>query len=279
MCGPTPTQELQLLEQLKNGGANVKAILDEVAQNRVKAALAFKTNATYASHVRMIEWACSILGERAVPAETNTIIRVSSLVNNPNTLRGWLAAWRAWHIQLRRQWQGDKDPILRSTRAGTLRIAPLMPQKGRMRFRLWLDMLRNAALATEIEFGAACNFSYMFALRVPSELLKQFCSAKLRQTRDQLHYGGIRRKGKSVLSFLSRWCVCQHSPLCCWHLWLAALTELRGPQWPEDEPLITMSGQSFTKKLREALMAAGVAAEDAGKYTTILSAEVLQLTS
>ena len=130
-AGPTPSQEIILLRGLKEKGIDIAKVLDNIAQARAQAAVATSTSSTYASHIRMISWACSILQEPPMPASLTTILRVASLINNPSTLQGWLAAWRNWHVSLRKPWLGDKDPFLKNLRAGTSRLAPLPRVKGR----------------------------------------------------------------------------------------------------------------------------------------------------
>ena len=108
-----------------------------------------------------------------IPASLDLILRVSALVNNHNTLRVWLAAWRDWHIQEREQWPGDQNPFLRRVRKGTERLNPRPAPKGRVRFPLWRKLLQLAAQKNLIAFGTLCNLAYIFAARVPSELLNQ----------------------------------------------------------------------------------------------------------
>ena len=62
---------------------------------------------------------------------------------------------------------------------------------------------------------------------------------------------------------LRRWRVCSRSPLLCWHPWLAALHELRGPAWPQEKLLVTMSVATFTSRLRSSLVTCGMSAEEA----------------
>ena len=126
-AGPTPTQEIQLLAELTASGACVEQLLEDITLARARAALATSTNSSYASHRRMISWACSVLGEMPIPASLDLILRVSALVNNHNTLGVWLAAWRDWHIQEREQWPGDQNPFLRRVRKGTERLNMLEP--------------------------------------------------------------------------------------------------------------------------------------------------------
>ena len=158
-----------------------------------------------------------------MPATLETILRVASVVNNPNTLKSWLAAWRCWHIHLCQQWVGDKEPLLRKLREGMQKLAPPPRERGRLRLHWWVRVLKAAASSRAVEFGAACNLAYIFALRVPSELLQQFSRSRIEVTGTKLTYFDVQRKGKRFPSRLVRWCVCSKSMLLCWHWCLEAL--------------------------------------------------------
>ena len=56
--------------------------------------------------------ACALLGCSALPAQLSSVRRVSRMVNNPSTLRGWLAAWRHLHLLAHKSWPRDQDPFL-----------------------------------------------------------------------------------------------------------------------------------------------------------------------
>ena len=139
-----------------------------------------------------------------MPASISLICKVSALINNPGTVRAWLAAWRDWHINSRYPWAGENDLYLRKIRRGSATLAPAPTEIGRLRFHLWRTVLRFAATHKLFEFGAAVNLGYVFALRVPSELLGQCSSGKLSETGGQLSYGPIKRKGKLHLCTLRR---------------------------------------------------------------------------
>ena len=89
-----------------------------------------------------------------LPAELDTIRRVTSVVNDPSTLRGWLAAWRLLHVCARFPWMGDRDPCLVAIRTGLhKRLGPL-PLKRRCRKHLLRNVLRSAARKQLWEVGA-----------------------------------------------------------------------------------------------------------------------------
>ena len=76
-AGPTPTQEIALLEDLARRNFPIDQILDSIASARAQAAVAKATSTTYASHVRMIHWACRTLGQPPLPASLQLISRVA----------------------------------------------------------------------------------------------------------------------------------------------------------------------------------------------------------
>ena len=267
-AGPTPTQEINLLADLTKSGVAVNQLLDDIALARARAALAKATSSSYASHVRMISWACSCLGELPMPASLDLILRVSALINNHHTLRVWLAAWRDWHIQERERWPGDQNPFLRRVRKGTERIAPRPKPKGRVRFPLWRKLLQLAAQKGLTAFGTLCNLAYIFAARVPSELLRQCRWCNLTIQNDTLTFKDVQRKGKPCLSNLRRWCVCAKDELLCWHLWLAALKEVRAANCSPRDLLFPFSASYVTCTLQSLLLECGFSADEASLFTT-----------
>ena len=267
-AGPTPTQEIVLLEDLARRKFPVGQILDSIASARAQAAVAKTTSTTYASHIRMIHWACRTLRQPPLPASLQLISRVAALINNPNTQRGWLAAWRDWHVRERVPWAGDADLFLKKLRKGTVRLAPEAPPKPRLQLHWWRKLLKLAAGNRDVEFGAICNLAYTFAARVPSEIFKQLSWSRLSVGDRCLVYSNIYRKGKPHPCTLRRWCVCSRSPLLCWHPWLAALHGLRGPAWPQEKLLVTMSVATFTSRLRSSVVTCGMSAEEAHKVSS-----------
>ena len=116
-------------------GVNAQGVVDAVFVARTNASFADSTHTTYSSHLRMIGWACDIIQEIPMPAKLVTIQRVSCSINDPSTLRGWLAAWKKAHDLLGIYWQGDMDPRLKMARAGTSRLAPPARQRKRARLK------------------------------------------------------------------------------------------------------------------------------------------------
>ena len=153
------------------------------------------------------------------------IRRVSAVVNNPSTLRGWLSAWLQLHILSQATWAGDGDAQLYAARAGLSRQVGPIPPRGRMRRHSLCPILKLCIERDHLLEGAAAALAYTFSLRVPSELLQQAQSCLFIRRARRISYGPIRRKGKSVLSTLVRFCTCRSSPLLCPHAWVDLLAE------------------------------------------------------
>ena len=114
----TPSSNMGALQQLKRQGWDPRAVCDAIADARANAGVRPSSANTYDSHLRGVDFVCGVLDESPLPASLATIRRVSSVVGNPSTLRGWLAAWRRLHLIARLPWPGDRDPFLLAVRAG-----------------------------------------------------------------------------------------------------------------------------------------------------------------
>ena len=227
-AGPPPAENIRILSQARDGGWDIRAICDQVADARDGGAVAESTIRTYGSHLLQIGRTCDLLTSCGLPASLERIRRVTSVVNDPSTLRGWLAAWRLMHICARMPWAGDHDPYLVAIRTGLhKRLGPL-PIKRRCRKQLLRKVVRLAALGQQWEMGALAVSAYMFGLRVPSELIKQATASLFNVSNPgRSVYGPIRRKGALGLRTLARWCVCHADILLCPHDWLEILIQLR----------------------------------------------------
>ena len=172
-AGPPPTSTLSALSRAAHQGTDIASILDGVADWRAGCGIGPATANTYASHFRQIRFACLLLKQSAVPATLSTIRRVSSVVNHPSTLRGWLAAWRHIHLLGHHTWAGDGDSFLRAVRLGLVKsMGPPILRK-RMRKPRLLRVLHTCVRSKLFLEGAAAALAYVFCLRVPSELLRQ----------------------------------------------------------------------------------------------------------
>ena len=127
---PKATSSRPTPSQMKHAGWDARAICDAVADARASAGVQQSSAKTYDSHLHGVEFVCGVLGESPLPADLATIRRVSSVVGNPSTLRGWLAAWKRLHTIARLQWLGDRGPFLLAVRTGLRHcVGPPPPQK------------------------------------------------------------------------------------------------------------------------------------------------------
>ena len=250
-----------MLQLLRREGWDLRSICDSVADARANAGVQESSARTYDAHLRGVEVVCGLLGECAFPAKLETIRRVSSVVGNPTTLRGWLAAWRRLHCVVRLPWAGDRDPFLISVRTGLRRCIGPTPPKKRCRKGL-LRRLATAAVQRQWwSAGAFCVLAYTFGLRPPSELMRQASAELFWDAGPHIAYGPIRCKGQPHPQTLKRWCVCEQDQLLCPHAWIQILTESR-----PSGSLFKELAQSLMRQVVELLRALGVA--DASVYTS-----------
>ena len=179
------------------------------------------------------------------------------------TLRGWLVSWRRLHLLRGAPWQGDQDPLLKAIRVGTSRRLPLAPPKRRIRAGLLSRLLKECIKADYFVTGAAFCLAYVFALRVPSELLAQGRRSQFKVFADRICYTGLKRKGRTQLSELVRSCTCRTSPLLCPHPWLAC-----AQKGSSGDQLFKLSGAKFQARLQHFLALAGVPAGQLAGYTS-----------
>ena len=245
-----PAANLRLLTSASARGISPQALCDYVADARASHSVAPSSAATYDSHLKQIRRSLDILGEIALPAKLVTIRRVPSVVGNPSTLRGWLAARRRLHCFARMPWLGDRDPFLLAVRVCLRRSSGPTLLRPRCRRPL---LRRVAALATRSaawEVGGLAVLAYTFGLRVPSELVRQATAQKFLVKVDRISYGPLRRKAQQHMQTLTRWCVCRSDPLLCAHSWLSILVDARplGPLFSKSLPQLM---REFSELLAE----------------------------
>ena len=223
-AGPTPSANIALLQQASDAGWDAHALCASIVDVRIGDAVAPGTLSTYCSHMGQIECACNVLKVQALPASLETVRQVTSVVNNPTTLRGWLAAWRLAHVCGHFVWPGDRDPVLMAIRTGLhKRLGPL-PMRRRCRRKLLVRVVRLAAQQRMWQAGALAVIAYTFGLRVPSELMRQARAALFYDpSPGRLSYGPIHRKGARQPRTLTRRCLCSRDRLLCPHDWLEIL--------------------------------------------------------
>ena len=257
----TPSANIAILQRAHDAGLDPRPYCDAVADARAGTAVAPSTTATYDSHLKQIHRACEVLAACPLPAGLDTIRRVTSVVGNPSTLRGWLSAWRRLHCMARLPWAGDRDPFLVAVQLGLRRsLGPSQP-KLRCRRQLLRKILAAAAVQKRWALGAFACLAYTFGLRVTSELVRQAQSHLFHTTPTRITYGPIHRKGQAAQQTLTRWCVCSQDRLLCAHDWLLMLCEERphGRLFPE-------AHSTLMRGVVQLLLGIGV--DDADKYTS-----------
>ena len=262
-AGPPPTAVLNLLKHFKTSGGDVAALADETLHGRMAAGIEDSTGITYYSHINMLEWACSIFDCPIVPAGLHHIRRVALVCNSPSTLRGWLAAWRRLHLQRGSPWEGDSDAVLKAIRIGTLRAAPAGPPNRRVRRQLLRKLLHAAIRSERYWIGAMLNIGYIFALRMPSELLRQGKRPQFQMGSKTIRIINLKRKQKRSLCELARWCTCQTDPVLCPHPWLAYAFKRT-----TSEALFDVSPTRFRMEFHALLKEVGVPETDIPGYTS-----------
>ena len=265
--GPTPRSNIRMLQDHKLGGGDPSIVLDAVFTARTVGALADATHQTYASHLRMISWACDVLGVSPLPASLLSIQRITAIVNDASTLRGWLAAWKSAHELVGQQWLGDADPRLRMARVGLARLTPPSRPRKRARRSTTISLIKWALRQNSRRFklwAGVAAVAYIFGFRVPSEVLRQWrpgqASFTLKRQPDGSYgvlYGPFLRKGRPHPTTIFRKCLCDAEKLLCPHLWCQAIVELDIHSAEE------MSGPEFNNKLQRGV-AEALSASDAG---------------
>ena len=209
---PPPREVEKLLREAKEAGTDIDELLHNVAMSRVARSVRDTSFTSYSSHLNCICMVCELLAEEVVPCRLQTIRKYIAICNIPVTLRGHLAAWRLLHLVSGHEWSGDKDPFTRAVQAGMLRTMPPPKPKLAIRMGLALRIVEHCFQSGDplhAIFGIMVSMSYVFALRVPSELLKQASPRLLKVSPEKVLYGPIWRKGCSEQAVLQRTCLCQ----------------------------------------------------------------------
>ena len=191
---------LKRLEAFQLKGGDAAALANEAIHGRIAASIEDSTRQVYFSHVNMVEWACRVFNGQVCPTELPTIRRVAMICNNPQTLKGWLASWRHLHLQRGNSWQGDADPMLKPMRTGTLKALPDAPPKRRIRRPLLRKLLKAGIKRDLILEGGIMCLAYVFALRIPSELLSQGRWEQFKTDQSSISIIPLKRKLKRSLT-------------------------------------------------------------------------------
>lgn len=86
-AGPSPTQNVAILENAKKMGYQAHRVLESVLRGKVRASIRSSSGETYTSHLQNISAFCSLLGRRMIPARLSTVQLYAGVVNHPSTLR------------------------------------------------------------------------------------------------------------------------------------------------------------------------------------------------
>ena len=253
-----PQEVMRLIREKIVNNVDVGASLDQVSRTRAAYSIRDSSQASYVSHLRCVVAVCDALREPVVPASLLMLRRYTAVCNNPVTLRGHLAAWRLLHTLVGAPWAGQNDPFMKAAQAGLVRLQPPPQVKLAIRRELAHELALHCLKSASPEFtlfGFLVALAYLFALRVPSELLRQYSAGLLRLAGNTWLYGPIRRKNCAFPVTLQRQCVCGGKfPALCPHKWAQHPAFTRVP----NGTLRAWTTDRFNKTLREALAQVGV---------------------
>ena len=162
---------------------------------------------------------------------------------------------------------GQGDPFIRAAQAGIMKLQPPPRTKMAIRRELALRIVTHclrSLSADVVLLGIMAALAYLFALRVPSELLRQFCVEIIKFKGNVWTYGSIRRKNCALPVVLQRACICQgRFRTLCPHSWIKHPT-LSGarPRFP----FRSWTGARFNYTLRQVLADIGMDSSEAIKY-------------
>ena len=254
--GAPPRQVLRALEEARASGVDVVGLADTVVQDRFLCKTVPSTLRTYASHLRMVAWACELFGAPPLGCAVQHIRRVAAVCVCASTQRGWLSAWALAHQVAGVPWQEDLYTILRRICLDTAKCsAPRLPRH-RFDRRLLRRLLRDAMSQQHTWWCVIAALAYNFLLRMPSELFAQCERALVQPQGGRFVYGPIRRKQRVDLCTVFSFCTCGVDAGICLHTWL--------PVWDEllrsgGRPLGGYTPASWTSEFRCHLRAIGVA--------------------
>ena len=255
--GAPPRQVLKALAAARAHGVDISSLADGVVERRFMCKIAASSTDTYASHLRMIGWACELFGHDPLGCSVQQIRRVAAVCASASTQRGWLSAWAMSHQIAGRPWAGDDDIILRGLRLGTLKCqVPRFP-RNRIDRKMVRSLLKRAVSAGKLWWAAILILAYSFLLRMPSELFAQFRRELLAVHGGRFVYGPIRRKQRQDWCNPVAFCTCGQDQALCLHAWIPVLDELRSQ--PHAQLMGGYSPSSWTAELRSLLGALGVA--------------------
>ena len=104
--GAPPRQVLKALAAARANGVNISSLADGVVERPFMCKIAATSTDTYASHLRMIGWACDLFGHEPLGCTVQQVRRVAAVCVCASTQRGWLSAWAMAHQISGRTWVG-----------------------------------------------------------------------------------------------------------------------------------------------------------------------------
>ena len=181
---------------------------------------------TYASHLRMIAWACTIFVICPLRCSVQDVRRITATCSSACTQRGWMSTWAMAHMA-GPPWPGDEDIVRRGVRTGTLKLhTPQLPRNWLGR-RMVVRLLCNAAIDQKWWWGCIIVIAYNFISRMPSELFSQFARPLLQRDGHRFTYGPNWRKHRLNWCSGTAFCSCETCPEICLHKWIPILDSSR----------------------------------------------------
>ena len=111
--------------------------------------------------------------------------------------------------------------------------------------------------------ACAAALAYIFALRVPSELLRQTEARHFSISANRIRYGPICRKSSVTMVSLTRHCTCAACPLLCPHPWVAYLYK-HAPRGK----CFNFTASMLMLALRPALLESGIREDELSEWTS-----------
>ena len=250
--GPGPQTNIQWLLQLAFSGGDPEGLLNQVGHTRITAALADQSLDNYRRYMQSVAAFMAIFDLNVAPAPQEKIYQFCAVVDNDNTLRGFLAAWRFFHLVVGALWPVENDTRLKFLQKGTANLMTVQLCKKAIRKKAVCGLISYWVKQEMWLWAAVAALAYIFLLRVPSEFFRQSGADKWRVTPDLIAYGPIRRKGHRQPQTITRRCCCRQTPLLCPHKWVQVLEALAGPGWGGPFPAAAMARFSADLKVAAA---------------------------
>ena len=122
---------LKLLWTENQSSEELSRSTDELVLARILSSVRPSTLEAYSSALRLIFLFCSILNQDMIPTSAPTVWKLAAIINNANSLKVYLAAWRKAHILMGARWPCESCAVLRDIKRG---IRNLMPPRFQWRW-------------------------------------------------------------------------------------------------------------------------------------------------